>query len=315
MDPFSALIGFVVGVIATAFAVELGLKKLFKPVTTTKLTATWRLEEIGAGLVASVDAADTQFPKGSRIVTAGRANPDAYVGREHRQHPGARGNFVVHPDKDRALLFLGPVAPGTMALSTVDPHLCARLRHEHARLWGRADAYIEEVPLSEAAGRHNVRVRTRGQVQSVIQYRDRHLMRLVDGNHVVGVLVDSPLDLAGAIVSVTGQATKGTSGYTLIDAEEVRRIEPATRTSRPGERVETTVLERTPMAQDGPVVQPTVPAAPLPRRDDGVLRIPAAFQDPRDKGPDVHVPDAAPVEPRRSLAESGRTQGRFVVHR
>lgn len=323
MDTISILVGFLVGVVTAAIAVELGLKKLFMPPSATKVTGSWRLSEIRSPLVACTDAAKPIFDQGARIVTAGSANPQAFHGRTFRRNTGARANFMVHPNEDRALLFMGPIAPGTLALSTVDGALCDRLRAEHKRLWEQGEAYVEELPLEQVVQRHNVGVRTRGTVQEVVTYRQRHLMRLTDGRHVIGVLVDAPLDLEGKEVVVTGRIQRGTSGYPLLDADEVRVVRKG-HGRTPQESYEPVAATPGPATEDPaatpgrtPAVQPRERPAPAPQ--ERVLRVPARPPAPAEvpvEAPADAVPDEeeeAPVH--TSDAERMRARARVVFHK
>ncbi len=261
MDTISVFVGVLIGVVATAFAVEFGLKKLFRPPARTKVTAAWRLDEFQAPLVVTMDPAAVEYPRGAQVVTSGSAETGGGGDRTFRRNANARANFAIDSTRDRALFFGGPVERGTLALSTTDPELVGRLRAEHRRLWETGEAYVEDLPLAQVAARIGAMVRTRGRVVEVVPYRGRHLLRLVDGDQAIGVLVDSALDLAGAEVVVVGRAARGASGYPLLDAEEVRRVAPVETPRRaPPTRAPTPAPRTAPVAAP----PPSPPAEPEP---------------------------------------------------
>lgn len=315
MDTISVLVGFLVGVVVAAIAVELGLKKLFSPPSNTKVTSSWRLDEFEAPLVVALDAASTSYPPGSEVVTAGGVDPQGFRGRTFRRNPNARANVVIDRARDRALLFMGPVEPGTLALATVDRDLVGRLRGEHRRLWETGSEYVEEMPLGEVVGRHGVSVRTRGRVQEIVPYRERHLMRLTDGKQVLGVLVDAPLDLVQQDVVVTGRLIRGTSGYTVLDADEVRLV----RRSKGPDRQEREVampVPGTPERAPAPGVAPSEPpAAPSTERVVRVPRNPTPTESPAPpEAPEMEF-EAHDESPIVSEAERRKARTRVVLHR
>jgi hypothetical protein len=310
MDTISVLVGFLIGVIATAIAVEFGLKKIFRPPVQSKVTGQWRLDEHRAPLVVAQDTATVGFPTGARVVTAGAAHPDALTGRDYRRNPNARSNYIVATDRDRATLFLGPIQEGTLALATVDPAIVARLRAEHRRLWETGEPLVEEAALGDAVRHAGMLVRTRGRVQDCVPYRDRHLLRVTDQNATLGVLVDEPLELTGQTISVMGRVIRGTTGYPLIDAEEVRVV-----------TVDGTRPARAALAPPAPAPLPPTERRAPPAQEPRVLRVP----DPRsaqNKSPPVEPePEPGPVmefeaaEDAPTEAERKRLRARVVVRR
>ncbi len=313
MDTISVLIGFLVGVVATMIAVEFGLKKIFRPPALNKVTGSWRLDDHKSPLVVAQDAAGIGLPTGSRVVTAGDVDPGGFREREHRRNPNARSNFIVSQDMDRALVFMGPIREGTLALATLDPSVAARLRAEHRKLWDTGDPYVDDLPLAEVAKNTGLLVRVRGRVQECVEYKEQHLLRITDGTHVVGAIVEEPLRLDGQKVVVTGRVVRGTSGYPLLDAEEVRldggsrqRI-TANRAAAPGPRQE----EAAPQGEPDPTPAPTPT-----RTGKRVLRVPRKARSPEQEE-DVEEPVEDPLvefeESDEGLTEAERRRGRARV--
>lgn len=304
MDTISVLIGFLVGVIATAIAVEFGLKKIFRPPAQSKVTASWRIADHKAPLVVSQDASAVLFPPGARVVTAGGAHPDGQHRRDFRRNPNARSNYLVEADRDRATLLLGPLQEGTLALATVDPVLVARLRAEHRRLWETGEPLVEETGLAATVNHVGQLVRTRGRVQDCIPYRERHLLRVSDGNATLGVLVDEALQLAGQTVTIVGRVVRGTTGYPLIDAEEVGVVSAAG--GRAPTRPAAAPSAPEPRARPEPVTPPSAPPRNV-QREPG----PAPTGETDAPGP----MEFESVEPVATEAERRRRAARVVLHR
>lgn len=222
VDVVWALIGFFVGVVAAAIAVEFGLKKFLAPPENSKLTTVWSLNELGQPLIAAHALSAVPVPKNARLLTNG-AYAAERTGFELRTSSELKGSFAVDANASRALLFLGDVTPGALALWTVDERLIDRLRAEFNRLWGRSTDYVERVLLADIPKKSNLSVVTEGVVADVVPYRGSYLLRLTDQGDTVGVLVDHQVPFQGKRVSVTGIVKTSGSGYPLIEALEVRQ--------------------------------------------------------------------------------------------
>lgn len=221
VDVLWTLIGFLIGIVAAGFAVELGLKKFFAPPEASKLTRVWSLKEMGSPLIAATRIDGIQVPTNARLVTA-QNFPGQRDGFELRTNPETGANFAVDANQPRALIFLDGVRPGSLAVWSVDERLIERLRSEFHRLWSRSTDYVERVSLAEIPRKSNATVETHGVVQSVVPYRGSYLLRLQDEGDTVGVLVERDLPLAGKRVHVTGIVRTSSSGYPLIEAVEVK---------------------------------------------------------------------------------------------
>lgn len=223
MEVLSTFIGFVVGLIAAGIAVELGLKKLFAPPDNSKLTTIWSLSELqNPEVVATTLSSAVVVPVSARIVTAQNVPPPK-KGVQVRRNPEAKGSFALDAQRPRALLFLGGIEPGTLALWTVDEKLIDRLRAEFNRLWTRSTDYVERAKVADLAEKPNVTVETSGTVQDIIPYRGRYLLRLTEAGDAVGVLVDQDLPVRGHRITVKGIVRPSTSGYPLVEALEIKQ--------------------------------------------------------------------------------------------
>jgi len=153
------------------------------------------------------------------MVTSGPV-PAPSSGIVGRVSDEVKGDFVVDAEQDRALLLMGGLRPGSLALITVDPKLVGALRGEYERLWNASREHVSKVKVGDVAARPNQVVETRGTVADVVPSGDGFLARLQDGSSGIGVRVAAPLD-RGAIVTVKGRVVKGPAGVPLIEALEV----------------------------------------------------------------------------------------------
>lgn len=223
MDVLSTLIGFIIGIVAAGFAVELGLKKLFAPPENSKLTTVWSLSELHSPeIVATALAEGVDVPKSARVVASAKMPPSTKA-YQLRRNAEAKGSFALDSQKPRALLFLGGIEPGSLALWTVDEKLIERLRAEFNRLWTRSTDYVERAKVSEIPSKPNAAVETSGVVQDIIPYKGRYMMRLSEEGDAVGVIVDRELPVRGHRVTVKGIVRASSSGYPLVEAVEVKQ--------------------------------------------------------------------------------------------
>ena len=222
VDVISMLLGFLVGVVAAGFAVELGLKKLFAPPEASKLTNVWSLSELPSPLIVATQIRDVTVPKNSRLVTGGSFEL-ARDGFEVRKNAAAHGNFAVDAVQNRALLFLGGIEKNALALWTVDEKLIERLRAEFNRQWTRSTDYVESVKVADIAKKSNLTVSTRGLVQGVVPYKTQFMLRLTDEGETIGVLMDREVPMQGARVEVVGIVRTSTSGFPLVEAIEIKK--------------------------------------------------------------------------------------------
>jgi hypothetical protein len=122
-------------------------------------------------------------------------------------------------------LFLAGLQPAGMALWTVDAELISRLESEATSLWERANPYVERVAVSRLAGAAGAMIETEGLVHDVLPYQGRHLLRLQDEGHIVGVLVDrDPTELKSHRILVRGKLVRDKGGFLVIEAADLRRV-------------------------------------------------------------------------------------------
>jgi hypothetical protein len=220
-----AIAGFVVGAVAVAVMVETRMRRASQS-SGVKLTQGWRLAELRDPIVVAHDVLEVEVPAGARVAADGMVSPQAFAAAQVRQVPSVPAEFAIDAQGTRALVFVGGLRQGSWALLTVDPAILARLSAEAKAAWDRGDPYVERRSVAELPGRNGVTVETQGVVQDVLPYHGRHLMRLEDGGHVVGVVMEKdPSELRQARILVRGRVEKDRTGYTLLAAYDVRRMD------------------------------------------------------------------------------------------
>ena len=214
LEPISILIGFCIGVVAVAIAIELAWKKT-PPLETCKLTTNWSINEIKNPSIVA-EQFEGRLPEGARIIGD---EIQIREGEEVEARRGeARGNFAI--GKDRALIFSGKMKKGKIALRTTDDLIIQRLREEFERLWRKGEREMYSFfKISELPKKENIPVITRGVVRAIVPYRGKFLMRLSDGGHFIGVLINERLDLTRKEVEVKGELKER-----LIEAIEIKEI-------------------------------------------------------------------------------------------
>ncbi|MGB0653315.1 MAG: hypothetical protein ACPGQL_08965 [Thermoplasmatota archaeon] len=225
VDLFSAVLGFVVGALVVAIALEVNVRRRAEPQPLTKLTTAWRLSEFESPRVVCRDALDLDVPATATVLASGLVDPKVLTGATVHQVPPVRAEFALDMRQGRALLFPGGARDGALALWTVDPLILKRLDAEYRTLHARAEAYVERVTIAELAGRSGVTVETRGVVEDILPFKGRHMLRLTEHGHTVGVLVSEASEaLKGERVQVRGPLTRDATGYPAIEADEIKRV-------------------------------------------------------------------------------------------
>lgn len=225
MDLLWLVIGFVLGGIAVGVVVEVTGRGRAKVPEQHKLTTAWRLTELQEPVLVAQDVLDVEIPEGTTILASGLIDPQVQARCKVREVPPVRAQFALDRKQRRAILFLGGIQPGSLALLTVDATLVDRLETEYKRLLDRATDYVERFSIGELGGRSGVVVETEGFVQDVLPWKQRWMMRLEDHGHIIGVAVEKdPRELKERRVRVRGRLEKDQTGYAVIEAVELRTI-------------------------------------------------------------------------------------------
>ncbi len=136
MDLLSIGLGILIGIVVTAFMVEIGMRKILPWGVTSRLTSVWNLNEIKDDktlLIAAEKIENVEIPKNSRVVVKQREGVALLKGTEVVVNPSVHLNFAVGPD--RALMFMSSIHPNALTVWTTNEKMVRRLTSEFNRLW------------------------------------------------------------------------------------------------------------------------------------------------------------------------------------
>jgi hypothetical protein len=222
-------VGFVVGVAATAFALEVALRGVRND-ERASLSKDWSLDELdgdeGPPRIVTTSLDGVRVPDGARVLVGPGARLPASLAQrcEIRLHDEADGNFAVGNGK--ALLCTGPVEVGTLALETVHPALVSRLESSFDSLWVQGEPYKEPVEPDQIDDKEGSLVEVSGRVEEVLASGDKALLRMAgeDTRGHGNVLVPSNLPVEeGKAYRFSGTVVEE-GGRTAVKAEHVEEI-------------------------------------------------------------------------------------------
>lgn len=135
MDMVALVLGFVIGVVLVAVAVELGMKKSNKLSPASKHTKKWDISEITNPKIMAEYLVDVDLPKNSRIIVNQCKDKGILQGLNAKKHNGVRGNYIV--GDNRALILAGPVKKDEMAFWTVEKEIIEKLNSDFDEMWAK----------------------------------------------------------------------------------------------------------------------------------------------------------------------------------
>ncbi len=225
LDLLSIAIGLVLGGVSVGLVVEVMGRGRQKPVQQEKLTAAWRLSELQKPVLVARDVLDVDVPAKTRVYASGLVDPRIQQSCKVYQVPPVNAEFALDLAQRRAILFIGGVRKGALALVTVDEALVARLETDYKRLSDRSNEYVERFRIQDLGGRDGVTIETEGLVQDALPWKGRFMIRLEDQGHIIGVMVNKdPSSLQDKRIRVKGTLKKDETGYAVIDALDLRTL-------------------------------------------------------------------------------------------
>ncbi|MDI6917262.1 MAG: hypothetical protein QMC80_05645 [Thermoplasmatales archaeon] len=136
MDLLSIGLGVLIGIIVTAFMVEIGMRKILPWGVTSRLTSVWNLNEIKGNkqlLIVAEKIENVEIPKDSRVVVKQKEGTARIKGSEVVVNLNVHSNFAV--GADRALIFTSSIHPDAFTVWTTNEKMISRLTSEFNRLW------------------------------------------------------------------------------------------------------------------------------------------------------------------------------------
>jgi hypothetical protein len=136
MDILSLFIGFGIGVVIVAIAIEFGSKKTTKQMPSSRRTTDWSLNEIKNPKIMAEYLGDITIPKQSRVLVNKYKTGRDFNGSYAKRNSGIRGNFIL--GDDRALILSGPVKHDELGFWTVEKEIVESLHQEFEDYWDSA---------------------------------------------------------------------------------------------------------------------------------------------------------------------------------
>lgn len=137
MEIISLVIGFALGVVVVALAIEVGMKKTSKVEPTSKEAKGWNLSEISnPRIMAEYLGDDVKLPKGSKVIVNQYKDKNMFAGIDVKEHAGVKGNIII--GDDRVLILAGPIKKDEVGFWTVEKEIVEKLNSDFENLWDEA---------------------------------------------------------------------------------------------------------------------------------------------------------------------------------
>lgn len=134
------IIGFFIGVIVVALAIELGSKRSSHREPASRTTQLWSLNEISnPRILAEYLGSDIDLPKHSKLVVNKVQDESLLRGLSVKQHPGIKGNYIL--GDNRALILSGPLRKNEIGVWTVEKEILTKLNTYFEQSWSKAKQY------------------------------------------------------------------------------------------------------------------------------------------------------------------------------
>lgn len=136
VDIISLVIGFAIGLVVFAIAVEFGLKKSTSTPPASKHTKSWSISEISNPRIMAEYLSNVDLPQGSKVLVNKYKDKEKLAGFDVKEHKGIRGNFII--GDDRALILSGPIKENEIGIWTVEKDIVQELNREFKEMWNEA---------------------------------------------------------------------------------------------------------------------------------------------------------------------------------
>jgi len=229
MDLFSAIIGFITGMVLTMVAMEYMLYRSQRNV----ILRDWDLSSEENLRICATNVGDVPIPYDTRIVVRKGAKVPPEISRRALVKEAENVNMNFALSEDRAYIFMGSLMRGTPAILTTDESILEELDSIFKRFWEESERHIYELSeslesLEEFSGSL---VRITGRLLNPELLRHGHEARLVLPNgRVISVVLSSDsrvddvgiLSLHGTFVEVEG-VLRVSGDKIILEASSIRR--------------------------------------------------------------------------------------------
>ena len=142
MDALSVIVGIIIGFVFVGFAIELGMKKSSSKQSSSRPTHKWSISEIPNPRIVAEYMGDVKLPNNAKVVVNKYENMAQLKGKQVKQHPGIRGNFIL--GDNRALVLSGPIKEDELGIWTVEKEMLDKLNKYFEDSWYKATEIKDE---------------------------------------------------------------------------------------------------------------------------------------------------------------------------
>ncbi len=142
MDVVSLIVGFAIGVVVVALAIEIGMKKTSVTPPASRHTKKWSIDEIANPRIIAEYLGDVDLPKNAKVLVNQYKDKTMFAGMDVKEHKGIKGNYIL--GDDRALVLSGPVKKDEIGVWTVEKEIVEQLHEDFNKLWAEGTAIKKE---------------------------------------------------------------------------------------------------------------------------------------------------------------------------
>jgi len=136
VDILPFIVGFVLGVIVVAIAIEFGVRKPQKHMPNSRRTQEWNIKEISNPKIMAEYLGDIVIPGNAKLLVNRYKDHAALRGLSVKHSSDIRGNYIL--GDDRALILAGPLKQDEIGFWTIEKEIVESLHHEFDEMWNRS---------------------------------------------------------------------------------------------------------------------------------------------------------------------------------
>lgn len=136
VEMVSLMIGFGIGIVVVAIAVEFGTKKNIPGNPTSKRAVKWDISEFNNPKIMAEYLGDISLPSQAKILVNKYKDKDRFQGFNVRKSPQILGNYIL--SDDRALILSGPMKENEVGFWTVEKDIVKALHQDFDSNWEKA---------------------------------------------------------------------------------------------------------------------------------------------------------------------------------
>ena len=133
MDIITLAVGFIIGVIVVAIAIEFGSKKDKADMPNSRRTVDWNINEINNPKIMAEYLGKVSLPEKSMVLVHKYKDSGLFEGLNTRRNTEIKGNYILCDD--RALILSGPMKEGELGFWTVEKEIVNSLHDDFNHHW------------------------------------------------------------------------------------------------------------------------------------------------------------------------------------